>query len=425
MCGIIGYVGSRACQAVLLEGLRRLEYRGYDSAGIAWREDGLRGDDPIGREPRRAPGGAGRRWRRGAGRDRDCCARSAWGSATPAGPRTEGSPRATRTLTRTPAAGSGSSSTGSSRTTSSCASGWPPIWSAFTSDTDAEVVAHLIALNYDGRPGRRRPAVTRRAGRPLRVGRDVRRRARHAGRRQARVPAGGRDSVTVSSSSPRRSRRSCAYTREIAMLADGEIVDAARRTGSSVAGADGAAASLPLATAVEWDRTRARRTASRRSCSRRSTSRPTRSGDAGARGAPTAQQDANGRARCRRACATSSGSSSWRAARRTTRAWPAATRSSGGLGCPSTSRSRRSSATAIRSSAPRALVLGITQSGETADTLAAMRLARDAGRDRAGGDQRRWKPGDAGLGRRAVHPRRTRDRRRRDEDVRRSGRAAV
>ena len=38
MCGIIGYVGSRACQGLLLQGLRRLEYRGYDSAGIAWRE---------------------------------------------------------------------------------------------------------------------------------------------------------------------------------------------------------------------------------------------------------------------------------------------------------------------------------------------------------------------------------------------------
>ena len=35
MCGIIGYTGHRSAQTVLLEGLRRLEYRGYDSAGIA------------------------------------------------------------------------------------------------------------------------------------------------------------------------------------------------------------------------------------------------------------------------------------------------------------------------------------------------------------------------------------------------------
>lgn len=35
MCGIVGYVGHRACSEVLLSGLSRLEYRGYDSAGIA------------------------------------------------------------------------------------------------------------------------------------------------------------------------------------------------------------------------------------------------------------------------------------------------------------------------------------------------------------------------------------------------------
>ncbi len=35
MCGIIGYVGKKSASPILLEGLRRLEYRGYDSAGIA------------------------------------------------------------------------------------------------------------------------------------------------------------------------------------------------------------------------------------------------------------------------------------------------------------------------------------------------------------------------------------------------------
>jgi glutamine---fructose-6-phosphate transaminase (isomerizing) len=35
MCGIIGYIGKKAASPVLLEGLRRLEYRGYDSAGVA------------------------------------------------------------------------------------------------------------------------------------------------------------------------------------------------------------------------------------------------------------------------------------------------------------------------------------------------------------------------------------------------------
>ena len=35
MCGIIGYIGKIQAVPVLLDGLRRLEYRGYDSAGVA------------------------------------------------------------------------------------------------------------------------------------------------------------------------------------------------------------------------------------------------------------------------------------------------------------------------------------------------------------------------------------------------------
>ncbi|MCB0692579.1 MAG: glutamine--fructose-6-phosphate aminotransferase, partial [Saprospiraceae bacterium] len=35
MCGIVGYIGTAVATEFLLEGLRRLEYRGYDSAGIA------------------------------------------------------------------------------------------------------------------------------------------------------------------------------------------------------------------------------------------------------------------------------------------------------------------------------------------------------------------------------------------------------
>lgn len=35
MCGIVGYIGTEEAAPILLEGLRRLEYRGYDSAGLA------------------------------------------------------------------------------------------------------------------------------------------------------------------------------------------------------------------------------------------------------------------------------------------------------------------------------------------------------------------------------------------------------
>lgn len=49
MCGIVGYIGKRPVTAVLLDGLSKLEYRGYDSAGIAWLT-------PAGIERRRASG---------------------------------------------------------------------------------------------------------------------------------------------------------------------------------------------------------------------------------------------------------------------------------------------------------------------------------------------------------------------------------
>ncbi|WP_158790550.1 glutamine--fructose-6-phosphate transaminase (isomerizing) [Granulicella sp. L60] len=50
MCGIVGYIGPQSVVPVIIEGLRRLEYRGYDSAGIAV------AGGPTGLELRRAPG---------------------------------------------------------------------------------------------------------------------------------------------------------------------------------------------------------------------------------------------------------------------------------------------------------------------------------------------------------------------------------
>ena len=87
MCGIIGYVGPRASKPLLVAGLERLEYRGYDSAGLALREDdGLDYVRAVGnlqnlkrrRRPQRLPVDAP-------------------ASATPAGPRTARSASRTRT----------------------------------------------------------------------------------------------------------------------------------------------------------------------------------------------------------------------------------------------------------------------------------------------------------------------------------------
>ena len=110
MCGIVGYVGPRKARPLLLAGLEKLEYRGYDSAGIsilhghgridAVRAVGnlsaLRGRPRRPREPDRSA-----RVRAPHGPRRSPCVphggrRSPTpGSGTPAGPPTGGSPRRT------------------------------------------------------------------------------------------------------------------------------------------------------------------------------------------------------------------------------------------------------------------------------------------------------------------------------------------
>ena len=50
MCGIVGYVGTKSAVEIIVEGLKRLEYRGYDSAGVAVLDDaGLNVRRAVGR----------------------------------------------------------------------------------------------------------------------------------------------------------------------------------------------------------------------------------------------------------------------------------------------------------------------------------------------------------------------------------------
>ena len=76
MCGIVGYVGPDEALPIVLEGLRRLEYRGYDSAGVAVLDGGLTVVKRAGKlaeleaalDDGRTPGRHGRRWATRAGR---------------------------------------------------------------------------------------------------------------------------------------------------------------------------------------------------------------------------------------------------------------------------------------------------------------------------------------------------------------------
>jgi glucosamine--fructose-6-phosphate aminotransferase (isomerizing) len=56
MCGIVGYIGPQNCVDIIMDGLARLEYRGYDSAGIAVAGGALANGQPRPLQLRRAPG---------------------------------------------------------------------------------------------------------------------------------------------------------------------------------------------------------------------------------------------------------------------------------------------------------------------------------------------------------------------------------
>jgi glucosamine--fructose-6-phosphate aminotransferase (isomerizing) len=140
MCGIIGYVGSRACKPLLIQGLTRLEYRGYDSAGIALSEDGgldyVRAVGPLD-NLKAAAGSNGSQSRHGLGHTR-------WATH---GAVTEANAH--------PLAGCDEGAlavvlNGIVENYRELRDALRADGHTFTSETDAEVVIHLVERHYDG-----------------------------------------------------------------------------------------------------------------------------------------------------------------------------------------------------------------------------------------------------------------------------------
>jgi glucosamine--fructose-6-phosphate aminotransferase (isomerizing) len=139
MCGIVGYVGPRDAAPILMEGLRRMEYRGYDSAGIAIiNGDGLAVRKAAGKLSVLADEIAGKtpHGRIGIGHTR-------W--ATHGAPTTPNAHPHTDQSGRIALIHNGIIENASDLRKALVARGH-----AFTSETDTEVLAHLIGELYDG-----------------------------------------------------------------------------------------------------------------------------------------------------------------------------------------------------------------------------------------------------------------------------------
>src|SRR5260221_2867121 len=146
MCGIVGYVGGRPCEELLLSGLEKLEYRGYDSAGLSVIEDGeVDSVHAVGNlanlraaVDERAANGAGALPPSHTGIAHTRWATHGRAPEENAHPHDDDSGHVHSVLN------------GIVENHASLRKGLEADGEVFTSETDAEVVAHLIADRYEG-----------------------------------------------------------------------------------------------------------------------------------------------------------------------------------------------------------------------------------------------------------------------------------
>jgi glutamine---fructose-6-phosphate transaminase (isomerizing) len=374
MCGIVGYVGRRACQTMLFEGLRKLEARGYDSAGIAWHEAGSL-------HCVRAVGNLD-------------CLEVALASRT-------GAERATATATESVSAGVGHTrwathegvteqhahphedSSGRFRIVLNgiienhleLRQRLAADLVEFSSETDAEAVAHLIALNYAGDLADAvRRSLDELVGHYAFVAMCDEEPDTLVGvRRECPLVVGlGQDEQFIASSIS----AFIAHTREVAMLKDGEIA-VLRPAGVEVFDVNGLP-HRPASTNVDWDEDRCEKDGFETFMLKEIHEQATAVSETLAHWRANIAVNANGVLSDERlqqiqriiivGCGTSyhAGLAGRQAIERWARI-PVEV----------------DIASEFRYGEPivgaDTLVLGITQSGETADTLAAMRLARSRG----------------------------------------------
>jgi glutamine---fructose-6-phosphate transaminase (isomerizing) len=374
MCGIIGYVGSRPCERILVDGLRRLEYRGYDSAGIAWREgeqarcvktvgnlDSLEAELARSRDSRNTHSTATEVVSVGIGHTR-------WathGGVTEenAHPHEDASRRFRIVLN------------GIIENHLELRDRLAADLVTLRSDTDAEVVAHLIALNYDGdlADAVRRSLAELEGHYAIVAMCDDEPGVLVGVRRECPLVVGLGDGEQFIASSI---SAFLAHTREVAVLRDGEI--AVLRPGEVLVFDVKGLPHAPASTAVEWDEDRCEKDGFETFMLKEIHEQGTAVRETVSQWRANLERDANGVLAPERlrevkriivvACGTSYHAGL--AARNAIERWARIP-----VDVEVASEFRYREPILERD----ALVIGISQSGETADTLAAMRLARDHG----------------------------------------------